>query len=508
MLDHIPRWLIPKLVIPVYMKVIVLIVFAGYMGASVYGITQMEEGLNLKQLVADDSYYMEFVNLQERHFPYVIPMSIVFESPLTYSDSTVQGQIETLLQNVKSEPTMKDDFEIHWLRSYQQYAGYDESNEAAFISGLKSFLNMTSNKRFENDIVFDDTRNLITYSRVYVMSVSIKDSQEQGNFMSRMREVAAESSLPVFVHSVLFVFFEQYNAILPQTLQTVGVAIVAVLIVTCIFMPHPLMIAFITITVIMITTGIFGFHYYIDRTLSSITSTLIIMSVGFSVDFSAHICHGYMISSGRDRNERTRNAILRSGAPIFHGAMSTLIGMSVLAAGRSFTSITFFKVMIIVLVFAIVHALLLLPVILSLFGPNPSENKPRPVAAKNKKHYARRKHIEQDMRVSNSSYKASPFIVNPQLYSHPPRYGYPYYSAYASQAPHENDAPPRYGYPYYPTDAGQAPHENDAPPRYGYPYYSKYASKAPHENDAPWLSYRHWYPAQYYPNWPNYQQYS
>jgi hypothetical protein len=61
--------------------------------------------------------------------------------------------------------------------------------------------------------------------------------------------------------------------------------------------------------------------------------------------------------------------LIKTGAPIFHGAVSSLLGKFVLVAAKSYIFRTFAAVMSLVLIFGIALALLLLPVILSLIGP-------------------------------------------------------------------------------------------------------------------------------------------
>jgi predicted RND superfamily exporter protein len=67
--------------------------------------------------------------------------------------------------------------------------------------------------------------------------------------------------------------------------------------------------------------------------------------------------------------ERVKSAIDKTGAPIFHGAISSLLGIVVLFWAKSYIFRTFGIVMAFVLLFGITHALLLLPVILSWIGP-------------------------------------------------------------------------------------------------------------------------------------------
>ena len=61
--------------------------------------------------------------------------------------------------------------------------------------------------------------------------------------------------------------------------------------------------------------------------LDPISMITIIMSIGFSVDFSAHITYGYVSSpSYYTAQEKTVNALERLAWPVFQGAISTILG--------------------------------------------------------------------------------------------------------------------------------------------------------------------------------------
>lgn len=198
----------------------------------------------------------------------------------------------------------------------------------------------------------------------------IKDSYMQGELMLRIRKLTESSNLGIFSFSPAFIYFEQYVAVLPNTLQTVGISVVAVLIVTSIFLSNALVILLVTLSMAFIMLGIFGFMHLWGLSLSSITMIHLIMSVGFSVDYTAHICHAFLTVDGENRNERVNEAIILSGGPIFNGAMSSLIGIIMLAFSESYVFTSFFKVMVLVILFGLGQAIFFLPVILSLIGPN------------------------------------------------------------------------------------------------------------------------------------------
>lgn len=70
----------------------------------------------------------------------------------------------------------------------------------------------------------------------------------------------------------------------------------------------------------------------------------IIMSIGFSVDYSAHITYGYVCSVQAEPREKIREALASLGWPLTQGAISTILAVVVLADVPAYMIVTFFKV--------------------------------------------------------------------------------------------------------------------------------------------------------------------
>lgn len=93
----------------------------------------------------------------------------------------------------------------------------------------------------------------------------------------------------------------------------------------------------------------------------------IIMSIGFSVDYSAHITYGYVISQEALPSNRIRQALGALGWPITQGAVSTILAVIVLCDVPAYMIVTFFKTVFLAISLGLLHGLVFLPVALSLF---------------------------------------------------------------------------------------------------------------------------------------------
>ncbi|BFY99213.1 hypothetical protein BsWGS_02253 [Bradybaena similaris] len=348
-------------------RYLTLLVFAGYLAVAIWGCTQLQQGLELKNLAPKTSYFHKFQTWDDEDFGAKYIVSFITTETKDYTDNQTLQEMKELLAKAEEDPLIIPQRNICWLKSLAGTPLYNTASQEAFYIGLKRFLSLQP--FFENDITFGPNSS-ITASRCHVYSYRLAESNDQALLMKRMRQVADASPAAVFAYHPAFVMFEQYVSILPDTLQTVGVTIAVMFVITCVFLPHPLMIVIVTVQMFMIVVGLFGFMAIWGLTLSSITMIEIIMSVGFSVDFCAHVCTAYMVSDEHSRQDRAKNAIIHASGPIFNGGLSSIIGVFMLIFTESYIFQSFFKIMVLVIGFGVLHAVFLVPVILSFIGPS------------------------------------------------------------------------------------------------------------------------------------------
>ena len=87
------------------------------------------------------------------------------------------------------------------------------------------------------------------------------------------------------------------------------------------------------------------------------------------MDFSAHISYHFMQHRNMSIDGRVRDSLFALGLPILQGAISTCLGVLGLALAPSYIFLTFFKMVSLVVILGAIHGIILLPVLLSIFGP-------------------------------------------------------------------------------------------------------------------------------------------
>lgn len=141
------------------------------------------------------------------------------------------------------------------------------------------------------------------------------------------------------------------------------------MITSFIFIPNILCSLWVAFSIISIEIGVVGYMALWDINLDSISMINLIMCIGFSVDFTAHICYAYMASKAKYPKERVSECLYSLGLPIVQGSFSTILGVVALLLADSYIFSVFFKMVFMVIFFGAMHGLFLLPVLLSLFGP-------------------------------------------------------------------------------------------------------------------------------------------
>ncbi|XP_060607577.1 patched domain-containing protein 3-like [Ruditapes philippinarum] len=97
LIDKLPRWLIPKIVLKLPCKIIILVLYIPYIIFAIYGCIHMKQGMPFSQLVSDDSYFFKYSEWNEQHFPRQAVVMFVITSTQNYFLQETQSQVDKLI---------------------------------------------------------------------------------------------------------------------------------------------------------------------------------------------------------------------------------------------------------------------------------------------------------------------------------------------------------------------------------------------------------------------------
>ena len=127
---------------------------------------------------------------------------------------------------------------------------------------------------------------------------------------------------------------------------------------------------------------ILGFMYALGLVIDSVSVINIVLAVGLSVDYSAHIGHCFMVKGGNSKDDRATEALADIGASVLNGALSTFLAVAVLLFSKSYVFKTLSIQFALTVGLGVMHGLILLPVLLSLLGPRPFSSAEEPKIAR------------------------------------------------------------------------------------------------------------------------------
>jgi len=217
----------------------------------------------------------------------------------------------------------------------------------------------------------------------------IDDADRQIKSMDDTRSlIASWTDLPEsFPHCEKFQDIEGFKIINSELYRNVGLAILAVGLICLITVANFVTAFLITINVAACIVEILGsviidyvelisklhtsnsifccfsFMYALGLVIDSVSVINLVLAVGLSVDYSAHIGHCFMVKAGT-KNQRVIESLADIGASVLNGALSTFLAVSVLLFSTSYVFRVLSIQFALTVALGVVHGTVLLPVLL------------------------------------------------------------------------------------------------------------------------------------------------
>ncbi|KAA0718966.1 Patched domain-containing protein 3 RND-type protein RNDEu-3 [Triplophysa tibetana] len=348
----------------IWSKVIVILLYLLYVAVSVYGCLRLKEGIDLKNLALDESYVVQYYEAEKNYFDYYGPnVMLAVNGTFQYWDENERQLLKSCIVQFQ-ELDFVQNISLFWVHSFEKYAKEtrkDISSEAEFKTHLFEFLD--HHPMFRQDV--NITNANITASRLFLQTFNISSKK---TMLNSLRETAENCQWPLVVYHPAFIYYDQYTVIGHITVQTIGVATAVMLVISLVLIPNPLCALWVTFAIASVILGVTGCMALLNINLDSISMINLVISIGFSVDFSAHISYMFVSSAKSDVNERVVEALTHMGFPILQGALSTIVGVVVLSASTSYIFRTLFTIVFLVIVFGLFHGIAFIPVFLTFTG--------------------------------------------------------------------------------------------------------------------------------------------
>lgn len=359
-------------------KFIILFAYILYIAIAGYGITTLKEGIEYGDIFPPTSYASPYAINHNTYFTqYPHPVQIIIKKTMDYSNREVQNQVLKVLESFQNSTYIDEKYITSWLTYYLYFMkdsrfwlyrrNYNFSNPEDFVDCLRNvFLRHPVGKMFERDIVFAEDGIRISASRFVMPSKDINNTVIEKNMVIALRTIADAAPLPVTVQNFWWVDYEQLLITEQLTVQSVIIAASVILFMFFLFVPNLPSVLCIMLSIISVQVGILGYMAFWNVTLNPVSVIILIVSIGLSIDYSAHISYSYVNAKGLSIDGKLKHSLFASAMPIIQGSFSTFFAVVITVFVPSYIFIFFFKIISLLILFSFLHGLLIIPTFLSL----------------------------------------------------------------------------------------------------------------------------------------------
>ncbi|KAL3071877.1 hypothetical protein niasHT_031068 [Heterodera trifolii] len=311
----------PLLLHPI-VRALITVVYVAYIGIAIVGCMNFREGLEPSHLVTSDHYIARYFDDMKTFWKMGPQLHIAVLNPPNFTDPNERQKLIKMVESFENTPyTMGREgtvfFFLEFLNYLDQLNAEPENTDRIWHKKLRSWLKNTGgSNQWDSDIVYTETGTFRAY-RLQVAMKNIVEPDQHKLAAKLLREIADRQPFRLEIYHEAFPFADQYLIILPSTYRNVFISLLCMTIIAILLIPSIPSAILIILSIVSISTGVFGYMTFWGVNLDAVSMISIIMSIGFAVDLSAHIVYAFVSAHGDKSRERVINALEHIGWPIF-----------------------------------------------------------------------------------------------------------------------------------------------------------------------------------------------
>ncbi|CAB9526307.1 Pick C1-like protein 1 [Seminavis robusta] len=220
---------------------------------------------------------------------------------------------------------------------------------------------------------------IISRCKVTIENLDYSSVKDRVNLLNAQNEVTETHPINqgadeyrAFLYKDLFHLWEFFDVAIAELKYTAFVGIITVTVCALVFVPHWTAITYVFPLMCILYVNLLGLFNLVGLTLNVLTYVVLVVSVGLLVDFLMHVLLRYYESTMTTRDERVKDTLETMGSSILLGGISTFLGSVPLVFSESMVFQTVCIAFFCMITLGVVTGLVLLPVLLSIFGCEPT----------------------------------------------------------------------------------------------------------------------------------------
>ncbi|CAD7957034.1 unnamed protein product [Amoebophrya sp. A25] len=371
-------------------KAFALTAFLALLCASAVGLANQKADFQLEWFFPADSYVVDYFDWSNTYFAQGTRAAVYIRNPQGMSEAALKTcavDLENYMQSSKYFD--QNQMRPSWVKSLTDYVNADNSRSIDnFYVQLKAWEATVpgvpgTEVRWVSDADPSQGISAIKISNGVLRKRYIDDGVDRWNTMEALRSEVENVCGNAFPFSFEFLWWEEVGYTGPEFVRNALICSVCILLIVFAMIPTIRVNIPVIISIVSTILNVVGFYHWYGEPINGVISIYTVICIGLAVDYSAHIGHMFRHSKETTGNTKAVDAMDRIGISVFNALMSTLLAVMVLSGSSSYVFSVFFKVLVLVVVFGFFNALIVLPVLLSIFNGGACENGIMPVTDDN-----------------------------------------------------------------------------------------------------------------------------
>ncbi|XP_035659406.1 patched domain-containing protein 1-like [Branchiostoma floridae] len=304
-------------------------------------------------------------------------IAVILRGDLRYWDPAVQDGLENLTRTFESIPHISAPDTDAWFRDYRAFlntvGGRKRADKLKYIKRLRQFLNTTAFRRYRHDIVFKNNQKNIRASRIFLQSKKTANYKELIEVMTSARKVARESDLNVTVYNPAFMFLDQFAPILPEALENLGITGFCFLVFAMFTVTNFRSSMWVAILTMSVMTGLIGFLTVLGTNLDPATLGYSVFALGFTIQATSPTVFAFVRAQGPTRTKCMQSTLVYYSMPVVQTCLTLMFAVLPFTTAPSYIFYSLFQAVFTLCALVLLHALVVMPVIMTVVGPSKEE---------------------------------------------------------------------------------------------------------------------------------------
>uniref|UniRef100_F1KXR1 Patched domain-containing protein 3 n=1 Tax=Ascaris suum TaxID=6253 RepID=F1KXR1_ASCSU len=371
-----------------YTSICVLLIMCAYWSISIYGMKHITPSIQPSKLVIIGSPMEQLLDMRDKYVQseYLF-VTVIVGNAGNLTDPRRRQRIHSMVEQFESMPECNGQrFTYFWMRDYERFlltsdidVQMDEDSRAEWSpyssQSIQEFLEWSENKIWGAFIIFDNHTNSVSKFSLIVRYHGLHVAQftEKLRMMKEWRAIAENyTDLSATIYNDDGVFIDQIESLIPRTAQSTIYCFACMLLICSLFMPNLIAVLAASAPIVSIFVGVAGFMTLWHVDLDPISMTALILSIGMSVDYLAHISYHYynisMFHPSMSSVEVMQQALSVIAYPLLQCCFSNVFLALCLLFVNTYITRVIVKTVLLVVLFGSMHALVIIPAFLCAFS--------------------------------------------------------------------------------------------------------------------------------------------